>query len=78
MPHSIDIGAFKVWSLPDGAANLPTWAMHPDLDGGDPVQWAHYAERSPGGFHGASGNGWSSSSDGTVRRSSSVSAAAAS
>lgn len=57
MPHSIDIGAFKVWSLPDGAADLPTWAMHPDLDGGDPVQWAHYADRSPGGFHGE-GHQW--------------------
>ena len=52
MSDSIDIGAFRVWALPDGAADLPTWAMNPDLDGGDPVTWAAYAERAPGGFHG--------------------------
>ncbi len=52
MPQSIQIGAFNVVSLPDGAAELQGWAMNAELDGGNPVQWAEYARRAPGGYHG--------------------------
>ncbi|MEO8538385.1 MAG: MBL fold metallo-hydrolase [bacterium] len=51
MAESTQIGEFTVWSLPDGAAELQGWPMADDLNGGDPVDWAAYARRSPGGFH---------------------------
>ncbi len=52
MPQSIEIGEFRVWSLPDGAAELQGWPMAEDLNGGNPIDWASYAKRAPGGFHG--------------------------
>ena len=52
MTETTTVGVYTIRSLPDGAADLPTWAMNPDLAGGDPVDWAAYAQRSPEGFHG--------------------------
>ena len=52
MVNSVAIGEFRVWALPDGAAELQGWPMAADLDGGDPVEWEAYARRAPGGFHG--------------------------
>jgi glyoxylase-like metal-dependent hydrolase (beta-lactamase superfamily II) len=49
---SLQLGEFRIFALEDGAAELQGWPMSPELDGGDRVQWAKYAERSPGGFHG--------------------------
>lgn len=46
------VGNVEIVSLPDGAADLPIWPMSPGLDGGEPVDWAAYATRYPGGFHG--------------------------
>jgi len=46
------VGAFAIVALPDGAADLPVWPMAPELAGGGDVDWAAYARRNPGGFHG--------------------------
>src|SRR3990172_2404312 len=46
------VGEITVVALPDGAADLQGWPMSADLAPGDPVDWAAYAARNPGGFHG--------------------------
>ncbi len=46
------VGEITVVALPDGAADLPGWPMAAELAPNDPVDWAAYAARNPGGFHG--------------------------
>lgn len=51
-PMTLGIGEITLLALPDGAADLPVWAMAPELAGDHPVEWGAYARRNPGGFHG--------------------------
>jgi glyoxylase-like metal-dependent hydrolase (beta-lactamase superfamily II) len=46
------VGDITIVPIPDGAADLPGWPMAPELAGTEPVDWAAYAARNPGGFHG--------------------------
>jgi glyoxylase-like metal-dependent hydrolase (beta-lactamase superfamily II) len=46
------VGEITVVALPDGAADLPGWPMAAELAANNPVDWAAYAARNPGGFHG--------------------------
>lgn len=52
MAEMLRVGAFEVIALADGAADLQGWAVSPELTDGVPVDWAAYAARNPGGFHG--------------------------